>query len=305
MAETSAKERAADLRDRLRKYDYHYYVLNDPLVTDAEYDECFRELVRLEEEHPDLRTPDSPTQRVGSDLDSDFEKVEHPRPVLSLANAFNEDDLHDWETRNRKRLDNPPDFEYVLEPKLDGLSVVLTYENAAAGSLKQKDSRITAERPLTAYLYDVMDSSDDVQLDTEEDALHYLKKMGFQVVPEYAHYPALSHIIPHQQPVIPHYPAFISTYPALSRVIPQESVSLRRRHARPDRAPFRLIRWTDRTGRAPALRLTLRLPCSWILRRRTPRNASSSDSAARSGRSSGTSRAGGSRARSSRPGRCS
>lgn len=264
--------RAAELRKELNHHIYRYNVLNDPIITDAEYDRLFHELRELEQEHPELRTPDSPTQRVGSDLSDDLPKVAHPAPILSLSNAFSPEDLQRWEERNLRLMAQGTTFDYVLEPKLDGLSVVLTYidgvlvtaatrgngeigddvtanirtirtvplripshadgpsapprlvvrgevlflkedfervnaeqeaadlpryvnaRNTASGSLKQKDSRITAQRPLTAYIYDIVDS-DGVMLDNEWETLDYLRDMGFNIIPHSQHYPTLSDII--------------------------------------------------------------------------------------------------------------
>ncbi|MAU10873.1 MAG: DNA ligase (NAD(+)) LigA [Anaerolineaceae bacterium] len=264
--------RAAQLREELNHHIYRYNVLNDPIITDAEYDRLFHELRELEQDHPELRMPDSPTQRVGSDLSDDLPKVTHPAPILSLSNAFSPEDLQRWEERNLKLMAQGTTFDYVLEPKLDGLSVVLTYidgvlvtaatrgngevgddvtanirtvktvplsipshadgpeapprlvvrgevlflkedfervnaeqeaadlpryvnaRNTASGSLKQKDSRITAQRPLTTYIYDIVDS-DGVMLDNEWDTLDYLRDMGFNIIPHSQHYPTLSDII--------------------------------------------------------------------------------------------------------------
>ncbi len=269
-------ERAAELRRLLNNYSYHYYVLSAPLVGDAAYDALYQELAALENDHPALLTPDSPTQRLGSDLSPDFAKVPHPAPILSLANAFSEDDLHAWETRNRKLLTADTTLDYTLEPKLDGLTIVLTYEyglltraatrgngtlgddvtanvrtirsvplripvspqsdlaaparlvvrgevlilksdfaqlnaaqreaeqpeyvnprNTASGSLKQKDSRITAARPLTAFLYEVVDAEGvpGSIMDSQWEMLGYLREMGFRIAPDSQHYPTLSHII--------------------------------------------------------------------------------------------------------------
>ncbi|GAB5490212.1 MAG: hypothetical protein Phog2KO_04270 [Phototrophicaceae bacterium] len=272
---TDLAQRASELRSELHHHIYRYNILNDPIITDGEYDKLYHELVQIEQEHPELRTPDSPTQRVGSDLDSDFAKVPHPAPILSLANAFNEEDLQKWEDRNSKLLPDNIDLDYVLEPKLDGLSIVLTYingiltiaatrgngelgddvtlnvrtiksvplkipanpnsdlpppprlvvrgeilflkdaferlnieqeekglpqyvnaRNTASGSLKQKDSRITAERDLTAYIYSIVDS-EGVNLNSEMDILNYMKDLGFNIIPHIQHYRKLSHVIPH------------------------------------------------------------------------------------------------------------
>ena len=268
-------QRAEKLRSELHHHIYRYNVLNDPIITDSEYDKLYHELVQIEQDNPELRTPDSPTQRVGSDLDSDFPKVPHPAPILSLSNAFDEEDLQKWEDRNRKLLPDNIELDYVLEPKLDGLSIVLTYingilttaatrgngelgddvtlnvktirtvplkipanpnsdlsppsrlvvrgevlylkdaferlnqeqeekglpqyvnaRNTASGSLKQKDSRITAERDLTAYIYSIVDS-DGVDLNCEMDVLNYMQNLGFNIIPHIQHYRKLSHVIPH------------------------------------------------------------------------------------------------------------
>lgn len=123
-----AKLRAARLRSVLHEHAHRYYVLHDPEVTDAEYDELFRQLQALEQEFPQLVTADSPTQRLGSDLSGDFAKVRHERPILSLANAFDKSEVSAWEARNRK-LEPDACLRYVVEPKLDGLTIVLTYEH--------------------------------------------------------------------------------------------------------------------------------------------------------------------------------
>ncbi len=137
----SVADRAAELRACLNKHAYQYYVLSQPTISDAEYDQLFKELVTLEQDYPDLSTPDSPTRRVGSDLDSDFLKTTHIRSVLSLANAFNEQDLRAWETRNQKLLSDHK-FQYVVEPKFDGLTLVLRYEK---GILVQAATRGNGE----------------------------------------------------------------------------------------------------------------------------------------------------------------
>ena len=287
-------DRAKTLRDQLNYHIYRYHVLNDPIITDAEYDKLYNELKALEEAQPELITPDSPTQRTGSDLQEDFPKVEHPAPILSLSNAFDEDDLLAWEERNLKLLTEGTQLDYVLEPKLDGLTVVITYEdgiltqaatrgngrlgddvtanvrtiktiplripakpdgitpprrivvrgevlflkhdfealnqrqleadlplyvnarNTASGTLKQKDSRITASRPLTAYLYDVVNISDTdmdnqpIMLDTEQKMLDYMQELGFHIPPGSAHYPTLSNINPAESNIIQQIPTWES-----------------------------------------------------------------------------------------------
>jgi DNA ligase (NAD+) len=265
-------ERAAQLRELLHDYSYQYYVLSQPSISDAEYDALYRELVALENEHPEVITPDSPTQRAGSDLSEDFPKVRHPAPILSLSNAYSPDDLSEWETRNLKLLPAETRLDYTLEPKLDGLTIVITYENgllkqaatrgngeigddvtpnvrtirsiplripadkskgsapqrlvvrgevlylkhdfealnqrqteqglpafinarnAASGALKQKDSRITRARQLTAYVYGIVESV-GLSLDKQWDMLVFLRDMGFKIAPDAALYPTLSDII--------------------------------------------------------------------------------------------------------------
>jgi DNA ligase (NAD+) len=264
--------RVAELRDQLNYHIYRYNVLSDPVITDAEYDLLFRELVQLEQEHPELLTPDSPTQRAGNDLSEDFPKLRHPAPILSLSNAFSAEDLQAWEERNLKLLPAGTKLDYTLEPKLDGLTIVITYENGilsraatrgngelgddvtanvktirtvplripvhkdgppaperlvvrgevlflkehfealnrkqaeaglplyvnarntASGTLKQKESRITASRPLTAYLYAIVESV-GVTVNKQWGMLEYLRDMGFHIPPESHLYPALSDII--------------------------------------------------------------------------------------------------------------
>jgi DNA ligase (NAD+) len=248
--------RAAELRRLLHEHNYRYHVLSAPVVTDAEYDALLQELRTLEAQYPELVTPDSPTQRVGSDLQSDLSKVEHVVPVLSLGNAFSAEDVRAWRDRIGKLLPENAHLHYVVEPKFDGLSVVLTYtdgiltrgatrgngdvgddvtpnvqtirtvpllipvapdgppapprlvvrgevlflkedfedlnrrmvdeglssfvnaRNTASGALKQKDARVTAERPLTMYCYAIMDADGSVPA-TQWDTLQYLRELGF------------------------------------------------------------------------------------------------------------------------------
>ena len=248
-----------DLRDQLNDHNYRYYVLDDPLISDSEYDQLFRELQKLETDNPNLITEDSPTRRVGAEPLSSFGSWTHRMPMLSLANAMNEDELAAFDTRVKKGLDTEKDLEYMAEPKLDGLAVELVYENgffvngstrgdgitgeditqnlktitaiplslrkngqktppllevrgevfitkdgfkklnrnqekeelspfanprnAAAGSLRQLDSKITATRPLSIYCYEA-GRIDGISFDTHEDFLSTLKEWGFPVNPE-------------------------------------------------------------------------------------------------------------------------
>jgi len=116
------------LRDILRWHEYRYYVQNDPLISDAEYDVLFKILQKFEQEHPAIITSDSPTQRVGVGLANDFAKVEHLVPMLSLENSYNADDLIDWD-RKARELSGLETIEYCVEPKFDGASISLIYEN--------------------------------------------------------------------------------------------------------------------------------------------------------------------------------
>lgn len=265
-------QRAAQLREELHEHIYRYNVLSRPIISDADYDVLYRELVALETEHPDLLTPDSPTQRAGSDLSDEFAKVRHPAPILSLSNAFTPDDITAWEERNLKLLPAGTQLSYTLEPKLDGLTIVIRYDNgiltqaatrgngeigdvvtqnvktiralplripvdrskgapperlvvrgevmffkrdfelmnqrqveqglatfinprnAASGALKQKDSRMTAIRPLTAFIYQIVESV-GLTLDKQWDILQYLRDMGFPIPQNAAFYPTLSDVI--------------------------------------------------------------------------------------------------------------
>ncbi len=121
-------ERAEELRQQLREANHRYYVLDAPTLSDAEYDRLFRELTQLEEAHPELRTPDSPTQRVGAQPSEKFAKVQHRRPMMSLANVMSDEELAEFDGRVHRLLGDEP-VAYVFEPKLDGLAVTLTYEN--------------------------------------------------------------------------------------------------------------------------------------------------------------------------------
>jgi DNA ligase (NAD+) len=133
MQSSSAAARAADLRERILAADHAYYVLDAPILADAEYDRLMRELQALEAEHPEVRSPDSPTQRVGGAPSEKFEKVAHREPMLSLANAYSDGELDELDARIRKQLALPDGAKvrYVVEPKLDGLAVELVYGGGA------------------------------------------------------------------------------------------------------------------------------------------------------------------------------
>lgn len=259
--------RLAILRDEINFHLYRYHVLDDPVISDAEYDALFSELAALEAAHPELTTAESPTQRAGGSIAEKFEKVTHPAPILSLGNAFNGQELHAWEERTRRLLDEeePRPLPYVVEPKIDGLTVVLTYRdgrfvqgatrgngeigedisqnlrtlralplqipinpkantavppylvvrgeaffpldafetfnqarldndektymnprNAAAGSLRQLDSNITAARPLTLFCYDIIAWDGGDVPESQWARLHWLRQLGFPVSPDVA-----------------------------------------------------------------------------------------------------------------------
>jgi DNA ligase (NAD+) len=124
----AAAERAAALRQQIERANYAYYVLDAPEITDAEYDRLFRELQALEEAHPELQLPDSPTQRVGAEVASALAKYTHRRPMLSLANAFSDEELSAWEERNARIVPEVRQGGYAVEIKIDGAAVSLTYQ---------------------------------------------------------------------------------------------------------------------------------------------------------------------------------
>src|SRR3954447_24564779 len=251
-----AQARLDELRDQVNHHLYRYHALDDPEVADAEYDRLFDELKTLEEEHPDLITPDSPTQRVGAPPSERFRKVEHLTPMGSLEKVTDDEGLLKWADDVRKRLDSDDPVAYVIEPKIDGLAVNLTYENgvltrgatrgdgrqgedvtvnlrtipsiplrmqgggappvlevrgevymplsgfrelneriaelgqklapnprnAAAGSLRQKDSSITASRPLSVWVYGV-GLADGLGLSSHWEELEWLREHGFRTNP--------------------------------------------------------------------------------------------------------------------------
>lgn len=125
---TIMEKELADLRRRINEHDYNYYVLNNPTVADVEYDALMRRLKELEAEHPDLITPDSPTQRVSGQPAEGFEEYFHKRPMLSLDNSYSIDDLREW-ARRCEKLAGGRAFDYVVELKIDGLSLSLIYEH--------------------------------------------------------------------------------------------------------------------------------------------------------------------------------
>jgi DNA ligase (NAD+) len=256
-------QRAAELRRELERHNRLYYVLDEPEIGDDSYDELLDELRAIEAEHPELRTADSPTQRVGAPPLDRFEQVEHAEQMLSLGNARNEEELRAWENRlanHLKRLDiAASEFSYTTEPKIDGLAVSLTYEdgvlvrgatrgdgrvgedvtqnlrtigsvplripdapelievrgevylpiaafkalnerraeaeeptfanprNSAAGSIRQLDPALAAERPLSIWCYGI-GAVRGLDLATHSDELEWLGERGFKVNPDTDHH---------------------------------------------------------------------------------------------------------------------
>ena len=256
----ATRKHAESLRDRIRHHNYRYHALDDPEVPDVEYDRLMRELLALETDHPELVTTDSPTQRVGDTPVSGFGTVRHELPMLSLGNAFSEDELKDFNRRVRDRLDLDSDAElmYAAEPKLDGAAVSLLYENgvlvqgatrgdgttgedithnvrtieaiplrllgkgfprrlevrgevfmpkagfkaynekaraagektfvnprnAAAGSLRQLDPKLTAERPLDMYAYSVGIADGGRLPERHSEIIDQLQEWGIKVCPD-------------------------------------------------------------------------------------------------------------------------
>src|SRR6476619_3046053 len=122
------QSRLDELRDQVNHHLYRYHALDDPGISDAEYDKLFDELKALEEEHPELIAPDSPTQRVGAPLGGRFQKVQHLTPMGSLEKVTTDEALSKWADDVRKRLDSDEPVAFVTEPKIDGLAINLTYE---------------------------------------------------------------------------------------------------------------------------------------------------------------------------------
>ena len=126
-----AAQQAADLRRLIVYHEWRYYIQNDPVISDFEFDQLYKQLERLEAQHPELLSPDSPTQRVSADLTSEFPSVGHLTPMLSLANSYDAEDLRDWDGQLKRLLSiqAEADLEYTVEPKFDGGSIALVYEN--------------------------------------------------------------------------------------------------------------------------------------------------------------------------------
>ncbi len=246
------------LRRQIDRYNYHYYVLDDPLVPDSEFDRLVRQLQQLESQYPELITPDSPTQRVGGEPLSAFSEVIHSRPMLSLDNAFSDEELRDFDRRVRERLKMGEAVAYSAEPKLDGLAISLRYEqgrlvqaatrgdgrsgedvtanvrtiasiplhllgegwpellelrgevfmplrgfeelnrreleagrkgfanprNAAAGSLRQLDPKVTATRPLAFFCYGFGEISPVIQEQSQIALIRRMAEWGIPICPQ-------------------------------------------------------------------------------------------------------------------------
>jgi len=127
-APASLQKKAQKLRDAINDHNYQYYVLDAPTIPDSEYDRLFHELQKLEQEYPELLTPDSPTQRVGAKPLKSFKQIKHTIPMLSLQNVFEEEELDAFDERVRQRIDFSGVMEYACEPKLDGVAISLRYE---------------------------------------------------------------------------------------------------------------------------------------------------------------------------------
>jgi DNA ligase (NAD+) len=256
-APAAAAARAVELRAELAQHDYRYYVLDDPAVSDAEYDRLMKELRALEEAYPELITPDSPTQRVSGAPSTAFGQVVHQLPMLSLDNAFSDEEVAAFDRRIHERLKVEGELDYVAEPKLDGLAVTVIYRdgrleqaatrgdgvtgedvtanvrtirivpqrlragapplievrgevymplrgfarmnaqarergekvfvnprNAAAGSLRQLDARISAARPLAAFFYGLGALEGEGFPARQSQLLARLKELGLPVAPE-------------------------------------------------------------------------------------------------------------------------
>ena len=138
-------DRVKELREIIEQHNNNYYILDDPDISDGEYDTLFRELETLEAEHSQLITADSPTQRVGAEPLAEFSTIQHRLPMLSLANAMNTEELLAFDERIKKRLGTENSIEYMAEPKLDGLGIELVYEQGVMISGSTRGDGFTGE----------------------------------------------------------------------------------------------------------------------------------------------------------------
>ena len=134
-----------DLREKIRHHNYRYYVLDDPEISDAEYDRLFQRLLDIERAYPDLVTPDSPSQRVGAEPGEAFGEVRHRVPMLSLENGFDEKAVQDFDARIRRFLNEDIPIEYTAEPKMDGVAVELVYEKGALSVASTRGDGVVGE----------------------------------------------------------------------------------------------------------------------------------------------------------------
>jgi len=253
------KKEIEKLREEIRYHDYRYYILNEPEISDGEYDKLMQRLKELEAQYPQFVTPDSPTQRVSGGVSTEFKPVRHLKPMLSLDNTYSTEEVLAWDERVRKLLPRNAKIRYVIEPKIDGLSCCLRYEdgvlvlgatrgdgevgedvtlnvktirsiplkllgkpgevprllevrgevymrkedfyklneelkkkggekifanprNAASGSLRQKDPRVTAQRKLDFYVHSLGIIEGGEKVSTHEEFLKYCSKLGLKVV---------------------------------------------------------------------------------------------------------------------------
>lgn len=245
-----AEKKIKALKEKIREHEYKYFVMDDPSISDAEFDQMMQKLIKLEADFPELIAEDSPTQRVGGEVLDEFKKVEHSSTMLSLDNAFNKEDLKDFDNRLQKNI-NGEEYQYVVEHKIDGLSAVMRYNkgsfelgatrgngeigedithnmktiralplkiqenaemelrgeiylpksefqrlnkkrlkndkspfanprNAAAGSVRQLDSKVVSERNLSVLIYDLISHSNR-NFETHLEVFSYLKEKGFKI----------------------------------------------------------------------------------------------------------------------------
>ncbi|MCB0410912.1 MAG: NAD-dependent DNA ligase LigA, partial [Bdellovibrionales bacterium] len=146
---SQVEARIEKLRDLIHHHNFLYHTQDSPEIEDFEYDKLFTELLDLEKEHPEFLTPDSPTQRVGAKPLSQFKKVKHRKPMLSLQNSYSEDDIDEFDKRVRSFLNEAGEIEYFCEPKLDGLAIELVYENSLLISALTRGDGTTGEEVLS------------------------------------------------------------------------------------------------------------------------------------------------------------
>ncbi|OEU49376.1 MAG: DNA ligase (NAD(+)) LigA [Desulfobacterales bacterium S3730MH5] len=305
------RKRAAELRQALHRHNYLYYVLDEPEISDAQYDRLMQELISLEATHPELVEPDSPTQRVGALPLERFETVPHSIPMLSLENAFDEEDVLDFDRRVRRFLKQDSPLLYTAEPKMDGVAVEIVYENgrlveastrgdgytgelitqnvrtiktvplallntvsmktpsrlevrgevfipieafkqlnkkridrgespfanprnAAAGSLRQLDSRITAQRPLDIFCYGV-GMLTDIEFALHSDILQALSALGLRVNPHIKPRESIEDVLVYYRDLLDRRHSF--SYEMDGIVIKVDDLALQRRLGEKSRSP--------------------------------------------------------------------